>query len=74
VPVRLEFHQIPHPFKLCIECNSALGDQVITLDPGHPKSRQLHCCRDCFGATLHQIGDGIMRMIENIEEQEKGDE
>jgi hypothetical protein len=36
--------------------------------------RKVYACRDCFGGLLHELGDGIMRMIKNQEEQEKGDE
>ena len=73
MPVRLEFHHLPHPYKLCIECNDALGSECITLDPGHPKSKQLFSCRECFGITLRNIGEGIMQMIKNQEEQEGAD-
>ncbi len=64
MPVRIEFHHVPHPFKLCFECNEKLGDNCITLDPGNPKMKQLFTCGDCFGNVLKQIGDSIIRMID----------
>jgi hypothetical protein len=71
MPIRIEFEHIPHPFKLCLQCNDALGSECVTLDPGNPHMRKVYACRECFGGLLHELGDGIMRMIK---EQEKGDE
>jgi hypothetical protein len=70
LPIRIEFEHIPHPFKLCLQCNDALGSECVTLDPGNPKMRKVYACRECFGGLLHELGDGIMKMIEDIEKND----
>lgn len=69
MPIRIEFHHVQHPFKLCIECNDLLGSECITLDPGNPRSKQVFCCRECFGKVLRDLGEGIIRLIESEEEK-----
>lgn len=76
MPIRIEFEHILHPFKLCLQCNDALGSECVILDPGNPRMRKLYCCRECFGGLLHEFGDSLMRLTEETlnKEEEKGDE
>lgn len=70
MPIRLEFHHVPYPYKLCTSCNDALGTECITLDPGNPRMRQVFSCRECFGHLLKELGESLMRMSE----EEKGND
>lgn len=72
MPIRFEIHGVQHPFKLCMLCNDALGNNCLTLEPGRKTSREVFCCNDHLGDMLKDLGDSIIRQIEEERESNGG--
>ena len=68
--IRFELHGVQHPFKLCMVCSDALGNNCLTMEPGMKNSRQMFICNDHLPTVMHDLGESIIRRIE--EEKENG--
>ena len=68
--IKLELHRVEHPFKLCYNCNDALGWNCVTLEPGSPIQRQLFVCDEDLGNFFKEFGDSIITKFK----EEKGND
>jgi hypothetical protein len=67
--IRIEIHGVQHPYRLCMLCNDALGNNCITIEPGAKNSRDIFACNDDLGNLLKDFGDGIIRRIQEEREE-----
>lgn len=70
--LRLEITGVPHPFKLCMFCNDALGETKITIEPGHPSQRDIFSCHDHLGRLLHDFGEAVVTRLREEKGKEDG--
>jgi hypothetical protein len=62
MPLHIEVHDVPHPYKLCMECKDALGTNCITFEPGDPKEKKVFVCDEHLPDIFKDFAEGIIRL------------